>query len=190
MALIDLDQANAFETAALPGQGDVDAGGGGLTTSSMTNEAALEAYGLDTYTQSERRGAVRRRPSHNPGPGNESPDAATFADGEASAGGFYGDGEGISSTFDPANGAMHLAPQLAGHPMTTPIEHPFWTIGLLIGGAFMYKAIVKNEDSENVKMSLPNFFGIGIIATLFILSEKILFGVWQLPSITPTMDFL
>lgn len=148
MALIDLDQANAFETAALPGQGDVNAGAGGLTTSSMANETALEAYGLDTYTQSQ--------------------------------------GGAISGDYNPPDKARHLAPSLVG----TPADHPFWTIALLIAAGFTYKAVVKNESSENVKMSIPNFFGIGIIATAFILTEKWVFGLWQLPSITPTMDYL
>lgn len=142
MALIDLDQANAFETAALPGSGDVDAGAGGLTTSSMTNESALESYGLDTYSQSR--------------------------------------------AGDPPDNAISVAPHLAG----TAVDHPFVTLAVLVAGAFVYKAVVKNESSENVKMSIPNFFGIGLVATAFILVEKWVFGVWQLPSITPTLDYL
>lgn len=41
MALIE------FSTAGLPGYGDTDAGGGGLDTSSRTNETDLEVYGQD-----------------------------------------------------------------------------------------------------------------------------------------------
>lgn len=142
MPLIDLDQANAFETAALPGQGDVDAGAGGLTTSSMTNENALEAFGLDTYTQSR--------------------------------------------AGDPPDGAVMLAPNLAG----TAADHPFWTLAALGAGALVYKAVVKNESDQNIKMSIPNFFGVLILATGAILVEKWVFGIWQLPSITPTLDYL
>lgn len=147
MPLIDLDQANAFETAALPGSGDVDAGAGGLTTSSMTNEPSLEAFGLDTYTQSD---------------------------------------GGVSGSFSPPDGAVHLAPALAGGPA----EHPFWTFVLIGAGLFVYKAVVRNESSENVKVSIPSFVAVGLMATAWILAEKMVFGLWQLPSITPTMDFL
>lgn len=153
MPLIDLDQANAFETAALPGSGDVDAGAGGITTSSMTNETALEAYGLDTYSQSQR-------------------------------------GNGISGDYPPADGARHLAPNMAAQLQGTAVDHPFWTIGLIIAGLFVYKAVTKNESSENVKVSFPSFWAVGLMSTAFILGEKWVFGLWQLPSITPTMDYL
>lgn len=153
MPLIDLDQANAFETAALPGSGDVDAGAGGITTSSMTNETALEAYGLDTYSQSQR-------------------------------------GAGISGDYAPPDGARHLTPNVAAQLQGTAVDHPFWTIALIVGGLFVYKAVTKNEASENVKVSIPSFFAVGLMATAFILGEKWVFGIWQLPSITPTMDYL
>lgn len=44
-----LDASDAFETADLPGDGDTNASGGagGITTSSLTNENVLDAYGLD-----------------------------------------------------------------------------------------------------------------------------------------------
>lgn len=148
MALIDLDQANAFETAALPGQGDTNAGAGGLTTSSMSNETALEAYGLDTYSQSG--------------------------------------SDGISGDYAPPDGARHLAPQLAG----TAADHPFWTIALLVAFLFIYKATVKNESTENVKVSIPSAFASGTMAAIVILAYKWVFGLWQLPSVTPTMDYL
>jgi hypothetical protein len=153
MPLIDLDQANAFETAALPGSGDTDAGAGGLTTSSMTNETDLEAYGLDTYSQSQRGGH-------------------------------------ISGSYDPPSGARHLMPGMAQQLHGTAVDHPFWTIAL--GGAILltYKAVTKNESTENVKVSIPTFVAVGTMATIWILAEKWLFGIWQLPSITPTMDFL
>jgi hypothetical protein len=153
MPLIDLDQTNAFETAALPGSGDTDAGAGGLTTSSMTNETDLEAYGLDTYSQS--------------------------------AGGSH-----ISGNYDPPNGARHLMPGMAQQLHGTAVDHPFWTIAL--GGAILlaYKGMTKNESTENVKVSIPSFVAVGVMATLFILGEKWLFGIIQVPSITPTMDFL
>lgn len=153
MPLIDLDQANAFETAALPGQGDVDAGAGGLTTSSMTNEPSLEAYGLDTYTQSQRDG-------------------------------------GVSGDYEPPDQARHLMPNMAQQLAGSPVDHPFWTIVAIGAGLFLYKAVVKNESTENVKVSIPNFFAIGLTATAFILVEKWVFGIWQLPSITPTMDYV
>lgn len=157
MPLIDLDQANAFETAALPGSGDVDAGAGGLTTSSMANETALEAFGLDTMTQS-RRGA--------------------------------GDGSTISGSYDPPDRARHLMPNMGAQLAGSPVDHPFWTMALIVAGLFVYKASTKNEASDNVKVSVPSFFAVGLMATAFILGEKWLFGIWQLPSVTPTMDFL
>lgn len=158
MPLIDLDQANAFETAALPGSGDVDAGAGGLTTSSMANETALEAYGLDTMTQSMRGG--------------------------------YGDGTTLSGSYDPPAQARHLMPTMGAQLAGSPVDHPFWTIALIVAGLFVYKASTKNEASENVRVSIPSFFAVGLMATAFILGEKWLFGIWQLPSITPTMDYL
>lgn len=152
MPLIDLDQANAFETAALPGQGDVDAGAGGLTTSSMANETALEAFGLDTLSQSS--------------------------------------GGAISGDYNPPDGARHLMPSNAQALHGTPVDHPFWTIALIGAGLFTYKAVTKNEASENVKVSIPSFVAVGLMATGFILLEKWVFGIWQLPSVTPTMDYL
>lgn len=153
MALIDLDQANAFETAALPGSGDTDAGAGGLTTSSMTNETDLEAYGLDTYSQSSM-------------------------------------GGGVSGMHPPPPGSRHVAPGMAQQLHGGPVDHPFWTIALIGGGLFLYKAVTKNESSENVKVSIPSFVAVGLMATAFILGEKWFFGLVQFPSITPTMDFL
>jgi hypothetical protein len=38
-----------FSTAALPHAGDTNAFGGGLTTSSVTNETDLQVYGQDAY---------------------------------------------------------------------------------------------------------------------------------------------
>jgi hypothetical protein len=152
MPLIDLDQANAFETAALPGSGDSDAGAGGLTTSTMASETNLEAYGLDTYTQS-------------------------------------GQG-GIGHEYDPPDKARHLMPNQAAALHGTAVDHPFWTIALIGAGLFVYKAVTKNEASENVKVSVPSFVAVGLMATAFILGEKWLFGIWQLPSVTPTMDYL
>lgn len=153
MPLIDLDQANAFETAALPGEGDTSAGAGGLTTSSMTNESDLEAYGLDTYTQSL-------------------------------------GGRHISGSYDPPDGARHLMPGMAQQVHGTAVDHPFWTIALIGAVLLTYKAVTKNESTENVKVSIPTFVAVGSMATAFILFEKWLFGIWQVPSITPTMDFL
>lgn len=155
MPLIDLDQANAFETAALPGSGDVNAGAGGLTTSSMANESALEAYGLDTYSQSQR-----------------------------------GGGDGISSQYDPPDRARHMMPSMAAQLHGTPVDHPFWTIAAIGAGLFIYKAVTKNESSENVKVSIPSLVAVTGMATIGILIEKWVFGLWQLPSISPTMDFL
>jgi hypothetical protein len=153
MPLIDLDQANAFETAALPGSGDTDAGAGGLTTSTMASETNLEAYGLDTYTQSQR--------------------------------------GGIGHGFDPPSKARHLLPGMAQQLHGSPADHPFWTIVLIGAGLFVYKAVTKNEASENVKVSIPSFIAVGLMATGFILAEKWLFGIWQLPSVTPTIsDYL
>jgi hypothetical protein len=154
MPLIDLDQANAFETAALPGSGDTDAGAGGLTTSTMASETNLEAYGLDTYSQSGRGGG------------------------------------GIGHGYDPPSGARHLMPGMAADLHGSPADHPFWTIALIGAGLFVYKAVTRNEASENVKVSIPSFIAVGLMATGFILGEKWLFGIWQLPSITPTMDYL
>ena len=148
MPLINLDQADAFETAALPGSGDVDAGAGGLTTSSMANETSLEAFGLDTYTQSH---------------------SGT-----------------VSGDYSPQDSAVHVAPNLAGGPA----EHPFWTFALLFAGMFLYKATVRSESGENVRVSVPSWFGVGLMATSFLLAEKIFFGLVQFPSVTPTMDFL
>jgi hypothetical protein len=153
MPLIDLDQANAFETAALPGSGDTDAGAGGLTTSSMASETNLEAYGLDTYSQSQRGGH-------------------------------------ISGSYDPPSGARHLMPGMAQQLHGTAVDHPFWTIALVGLGLLTYKAVTKNESSENVKVSIPSFVAVGLMSTAFILGEKWLFGIWQVPSVTPTMDFL
>lgn len=158
MPLIDLDQANAFETAALPGSGDTDAGAGGLTTSSMTNETDLEAYGLDTYSQSQGGGR----------------------------GGDSGDGGGVSADYNPPDGSMHVAPHLAG----TAVDHPFWTFAILLVGLGIYKAVTKNESSENIKVSLPTAFAVTAMATAGILAEKWVFAMWQVPSITPTMDYL
>jgi hypothetical protein len=153
MPLIDLDQANAFETAALPGSGDSDAGAGGLTTSTMASETNLEAYGLDTYSQS-------------------------------------GGGGGIGHEFAPPSQARHLMPGMAAQLHGTAVDHPFWTIVAIGAGLLVYKAVTKNEASENVKVSIPSFVAVGLMATGFILGEKWLFGIWQLPSITPTMDYL
>lgn len=160
MPLIDLDQANAFETAALPGTGDSDAGAGGLTTSSMTNETDLESYGLDAY------GAASRR------------------------GGAAGDGSGVSSDYAPPDGARHAIPHMASDLAGSPVDHPFWTIALIGAGLLAYKAIVKNESTENIKISIPTAIAVTGMATIGILVEKWVFGLWQLPSITPTMDFL
>jgi hypothetical protein len=153
MPLIDLDQANAFETAALPGSGDSDAGAGGLTTSTMASETNLEAYGLDTYSQSQ-------------------------------------NGGGLGDGYDPPSKARHLAPGMAAQLHGTPVDHPFWTIVLIGAGLFVYKAVTKNEASENVKVSIPSFVAVTLMATGGILLEKWIFGIWQLPSITPTMDYL
>jgi hypothetical protein len=151
MPLIDLDQANAFETAALPGEGDVSAGAGGLTTSSMTNETDLEAYGLDTYSQS---------------------------------------GGHISGSYDPPSGARHIAPGMAQQVHGTAVDHPFWTVALLAAILLTYKGVTKNESTENVKASIPSFVAIGSMSMLWFLGAKWLFGIIQVPSITPTMDFL
>ena len=72
----------------------------------------------------------------------------------------------------------------------TAVDHPFWTIALVGLGLLTYKAVTKNESSENVKVSIPSFVAVGLMATAFILGEKWLFGIWQVPSVTPTMDFL
>ena len=159
MPLIDLDQANAFETAALPGIGDSNAGAGGLTTSTMTNETDLEAYGLDTYSRSDRGGAA-------------------------------GDGSGVSADYAPPDRARHVMPHMASQLHGTAVDHPFWTIALIGAGLFVYKAVTKNESSENVKVSIPSFVAVTLMATAGILVEKWVFGIAQLPSVTPTMDFL
>jgi hypothetical protein len=152
MPLIDLDQTNAFETAALPGSGDSDAGAGGLTTSTMASETNLEAYGLDTYSQSGR--------------------------------------HGISHGYAPPDGARHVMPSQAAALHGTAVDHPFWTIVLIGAGLFVYKAVTRNEASENVKVSIPSFVAVGLMATGFILIEKWIFSMHQVPSITPTMDYL
>lgn len=61
-----IGEADAFQTAALPYTGDVNAAGGGVTTSGATNPNVLAAYGLsaengveagDSYVDSN--GAIR-----------------------------------------------------------------------------------------------------------------------------------
>lgn len=170
MPLIDLDtleagpidavQGNAYETSALPGAGDTNAGGGGLTASSMTNEADLAAYGLDTYSQSN---MGKKYVSS----GGNLHDART--------------GQHVGKTFTPT---------LTG----TAADHPYVTIGLVIAILLLMKFVPKggaeSEDSKNVKISITNGIRIGLISSLFILTVKLLFGVWNIASVSPTVEFL
>lgn len=164
MPLINLDQANAFETSALPGIGDVNAGGGGIDTSSLTNEAALASYGLDTQSQSAR--------------------------GSGGTGGLIADNSGnLYSQQTGAKVGRAITPGLSGNPQA---EHPLWTILLLVVLLFGWKFISKekNEEGGMVKVSISNFARITLMAAVGILLLKWFFGVYAIASISPTIEFL
>src|SRR5215471_15006560 len=106
MPLIDLSQSNAYETSTLPGEGDVNAGGGGLTTSSLTNEADLASAGLDTYTQSMGGGGGGGgRQKHTDSSGN------------------------VYDSYTGTKVGKALGGNLHGNPQA---EHPFWTVVVIL----------------------------------------------------------
>jgi len=178
MPFIDVDIADAFETAALPGQGDVNAGGGGLDTSSMTNESALAAYGLDVQGQRLRAGASRGGGGHIPG--------YTRGGGQARV------VDSKNNVYDAATGAKTgkvITPTLSGNPMA---DHPLWTILLIVVILFLWKFLAKedHEEGKTLKVSLSNTIRITLMAAVGILILKWFFSVYTIASISPTIEFL
>lgn len=164
MPLIDLSQSNAYETSALPGEGDANAGGGGLTTSSLTNEADLASYGLDTYTQAMTGGS-----------GGGSRQKVTDSSGN------------VYDAYTGAKVGKALGGNLHGNPQA---EHPFWTIVLLIIILGLMKFIPKeeHEESKPIKISFQNGLRITIMGILGFLFAKMFFGVILIPSVSPTIE--
>lgn len=164
MPFIDVDVANAFETAALPGQGDVNAGGGGLDTSSMTNEAVLNSYGLDVQS----RAAMRN------GGGS-----GVVADNQ---GNLYNANSGRKV-------GRAVTPTLTGNPI---FDHPIITIILIVVVLFIWKFAAKedHEEERTIKVSLSNMVRITLMAAVGILILKWFFGVYAIASISPTIEFL
>jgi hypothetical protein len=174
MPFIDLDAADGYETSALPGQGDVNAGGGGITTSSLVNEADLQAYGLDTQSKAARGGH---------GGGNNIP-------GYSNGHGKVVDGKG--NIYNAATGAKHgkaVTPGLSTNPQA---NHPAWTLLIIVAILFLWKFNAKpdHEGDKLVKFSLMNTVRITLMAALGILILKWVFGVYAIASISPTIEFL
>lgn len=170
MALIDLNIGDAYETSALPGIGDANALGGGITTSSLTNESDLRAYGLDVQSKAAR--------------------------GGRSGGSGYGGGpvtvDSKNNVYDAATGQKKgkaVTPQLSQNPMA---NHPLWTIGIIVLVLLLWKFIPKEEHEEDkqVKISLFNTLRITLMAGVGILILKWFFSVYSIASISPTIEFL
>ncbi len=168
MPFIDVDIADAYETSALPGQGDVNAGGGGLTTSSMANESDLRAYGLDVQSKAARGGN-----------GNSAGHRSKVSD---SSGNIYdaGTGQHIGRAITPALSQNDQA------------NHPLWTIVLIVGALFLWKFMAKedHESEKLVKFSIMNTLRITLMAAIGILILKWIFSVYSIASISPTIEFL
>lgn len=164
MPLIDLSQTNAYESAALPGEGDVSAGGGGLTTSSLTNEADLASYGLDTYTQSVTGGS-----------GGGSRQKVVDSSGN------------VYDAYTGSKVGKAIGGNLHGNPQA---EHPFWTILLLLIVLGLMKFIPKeeHEESKPIKIGFNNGIRITIMGMLGFLFAKFFFGVILIPSVSPTIE--
>ncbi len=171
MPFIDVDIADAYETAGLPGQGDVNAGGGGLTTSSMANEADLRAYGLDVQSKAARGG--------NGLSGNGGGHRGKVADAQG-------------NIYDAQTGAKHgraVTPNLSQNPNA---NHPLWTILLIVGALFLWKFMAKGEHESDklVKFSILNTLRVTLMAAIGILILKWIFSVYSIASISPTIEFL
>jgi hypothetical protein len=175
MPFIDLDQADGYETSALPGQGDVNAGGGGITTSSLVNENDLEAYGLDTQSKAAR---ASRGNGH--------------IQGYTQGGGYGKVADGKGNIYDATTGektGKAVTPQLSQNPQA---NHPLWTVGIIIAILFLWKFSARpdHEGDKLVKFSLLNTARITLMAGLGILILKWVFGVYSIASISPTIEFL
>lgn len=176
MPLIDLDVANAFETAALPGQGDVNAGAGGIDTSSMTNENVLDAYRLNPQSRSARGGG-----------GNSG-----YIPGYTQNGGHARVVDSKGNHYDAATGQKTgkvVTPGLSQNPAA---NHPLWTILLIIVILFLWKFLAKedHEEGKTLKVSLSNTVRITLMAAVGILILKWFFSVYSIASISPTIEFL
>lgn len=148
-----LDEADAFETADLPGAGDTTPGSGQPTTSSLTNENVLEAYGLDESGRPSRAGGPRDQNSGQPI-------------------------------------GKHMAPGMAGNQKA---EHPGWTVLLaIIILAFVKFGLRKgeSEDTKNVKISVGNVALISLMAFLGFLGAKLFFQIYNVPSVSPTVEYV
>lgn len=174
MGFLDLDIADAYETSALPGQGDVNAGGGGIDTSSMTNENVLDAYGLNPRSRQAQQGMGNSIPGYTQGGGHSK----------------VVDGKG--NVYDAATGqktGRAITPGLSQNPVA---NHPLWTILIIILVLFGWKFIAKedHEEGRTVKVSLSNTVRITLQAAVGILILKWFFSVYSIASISPTIEFL
>lgn len=165
MPFIDLDIADAYETSALPGQGDVNAGGGGIDTSSLTNEAVLDAYKLNPQSRAAA------------GTGGNAPGRVADANG---------------NIYDASSGqktGRAITPGLSTNPQA---NHPLWTILLIVVVLFLWKFLAKEDHEENktLKVSLSNTVRITLMAAVGILILKWFFSVYAVASISPTIEFL
>jgi heme A synthase len=178
MPFIDVDIADAYETSALPGQGDVNAGGGGLDTSSMTNENVLDAFRLSP--------GARMRQHTSPGAGG------SYIPGYTQGSGHSVRGDSAGNMYDASTGrktGRALTPGLSGNPQA---DHPIWTIIIIIAILFIWKFAAKDdhEESKTVKVSLSNTVRITLQAALGFLILKWFFGVYSVASISPTVEFM
>lgn len=175
MPFINLDIADAYETSALPGQGDVNAGGGGIDTSSLTNEAVLQAYRLNPQSRAAAGGA-----------GNG------FIGGYTQGGGQARVADAQGNIYDASTGqkmGRAVTPALSSNPMA---NHPIWTLVLILVILFSWKFIAKEDHEEGkvVRVSVSNTARITLMAAVGILILKWFFSVYAIASISPTIEFL
>jgi hypothetical protein len=172
MALLDfleegptsLDDENAFSTANDPGEGDTNAGAGGITTSAMTNELALYSMG---------------------GSGN----GKGGGGGGGGKGSKYVSYEGDNTIYDSQGNprAKMLTPGLSGNPQA---DHPYWTVLLFIVVLAILKFTVKGDEGSLVNINARNVVRMTLMTGLGFLALKFLFGVWVVASVSPTVEML